>query len=879
MLAALVLAASTAVPALAAEEVPEESEVPAKTIIIDSVRDFEDFARHCVRDVYSENLIVSLEADLDFKGKEFTAVPSFSGIFEGNRHTIKGITLNTEGSVQGLFRYLTETAVVKDLTVSGTFQPEGTKNSIGSIAGNNAGTILNCKFQGSCAGTESVGGIAGFNQVSGILENCMVSGNISGSHFVGGIAGSNYGTIRKCRNLSSVNTREEENKIESVSFDPEFIMGKEAVDTVTDLGGIAGTSSGVIRDCVNHGNIGYPHMGYNLGGICGTQRGYVTGCKNQGKIQGRKEVGGIAGQLEPVVEITYTEDTLQILRRQLDTTSSLANRASANIKSNSQSLSADIGSLHSQAEVALDAIRAMLPQDGEFPDQDTITSAHNSLSSSVGSMQGTIGSLNQSAQSVVSTAAGDIRAITNSVNDISHTLDTAADHLGGTITDVSDEDTEDQLTGKIQDCHNAGAVFGDLNIGGIAGAVAWENDRDPDEDYTVTGDRSLNFDSRLRAVVLDCTNAAKIQAGKRNAGGITGNLSLGLARNCTNTGVIDSEDADYAGGIAGTSLGFIRSCNVKCRLLGHSYVGGIAGSASIVSDCRSTVMLEGSAERLGSVLGITADDRTNSDSPISGNYYLPLADHLGAIDGIDYYEMADSLTKQQFLDLKDLNAIFLNATMTFLYPDGSTQKISVPMGQVIPESKIPEPPRKEGYISKWDQLEDLDLRHMFFNVTLEAEYTATNTVVESEQTRYDGKPVLLAEGSFGETETVTISPLSPLPDSHPVTEAWTLPDLGTEEDSVIHLTIPQGMNPQDARVLILRSDGSWEEVPGSRDGSYMTFTAGSTDQGAAVYESHGRVLWKILSIAGSCLGLILVITLIVMHRKRRKTNKPSEENA
>ena len=100
-----------------------EAESP-RTLTISSPEDFLRFSENCVRDVYSKDLVVSLDADLDFTGTECKAVPSFSGTFEGNHHTIRGVTLETEGSYQGLFRYLTDTALVKDLTVVAEIRPE-----------------------------------------------------------------------------------------------------------------------------------------------------------------------------------------------------------------------------------------------------------------------------------------------------------------------------------------------------------------------------------------------------------------------------------------------------------------------------------------------------------------------------------------------------------------------------------------------------------------------------------------------------------------------------------------------------------------------------------------------------------------------------------
>lgn len=858
--------------AQAAEEtVPQKQE-----LTISSMEDFLRFRENCIRDVYSRDLTVSLKTDLDFTGIPFEAVPSFSGTFLGNKHTIKGISLNAEGSDQGLFRHLTATALIKDLHVEGELSPTLSRSQLGGIAGTNRGRIVNCTFRGHVSGVEAIGGIVGKNLTSGVVENCTVSGSIRGSHFVGGIVGENLGVVRKCKNLSSINVKEEDNEIDSLSLDPAFIMGKESVETATDLGGITGTNAGVIRDSINHGDVGYPKMGYNIGGITGSQKGYIASCKNYGTIQGRKEIAGIAGQLEPVMEVSFEEDTLQILRRQLNHTSNLANRAASNVQVTSQQLKYDIEDLRGSARDAADAIHDLLPGGGEFPDLDTIIASKNALSSSLGAMHGSMGSINSSAQAMVGTAAADIRAVNNSIKEIGETLDNAGEHLGGTIIDISDLDTPEDLTGKIENCHNAGPISGDLNVGGIAGAVAWENDLDPEDDFTVSGDRSLNFNSQLRAVILTSSNAGKITANKRNAGGIAGNLSLGLVRGCSNTGFVEGEKADYLGGIAGTSLGFIRNSHVKCKLRGRSFLGGIAGSASIVSDCRSTVLMEENGERLGSVIGYAEQDRTESETPIHGNYYLPLANHLGAIDGVDYYEAADCLGREEFLKLPDLPPMFRNASMTFIYPDGSTQKVVVPLGDVVPESKIPAPPRKEGYLGKWDGLQELDLDHMFFDVTLEAEYIPSTKVLTSDRSREDGQPMLLAEGSFGEQKTFPLLPCEDLPQEHKISEGWLLPDFGTEKATVLHLSVSQTMKPENARILLKNPEGQWLETDSAPDGSYVVFSAPAGTQALAVYESHAKQTAALLSFL---VGIAFAAALLLVIRKHRKKKEKASPEA
>ena len=129
MAAALVFSLA---PAAAAQE---------QTVTISSAKDFAVFSQNCARDVYSQGLTVELTADLDLTGENISPVPIFQGTFHGNGHTISGLSFDKKGSKVGLFRTLTQSAVVEDLTVTGTLEPQGTASSVGLLAGENYGTI------------------------------------------------------------------------------------------------------------------------------------------------------------------------------------------------------------------------------------------------------------------------------------------------------------------------------------------------------------------------------------------------------------------------------------------------------------------------------------------------------------------------------------------------------------------------------------------------------------------------------------------------------------------------------------------------------------------------------------------------------------------
>lgn len=256
--------------------------------------DWAEFVRLSTRDVWSQGMTVELNADLDLSDSGSTPVPIFQGTFHGNGHTISGVFCSQKGSKIGLFRTLTQSAVVEDLTVTGTLEPQGTASSVGLLAGENYGTIRRCSAQGTVSGQEDVGGLVGLNGEEGLLLACSSNAQVTGVTNAGGIAGQNLGTLDTCSNSGSINPQANQ-------------------DIPTNVGGIAGLSRGTIRDCSNSGVVGYSHLGYNMGGIAGLQSGEILRCSNTGLIQGRKDVGGIVGQFEPSTTLTYSDSPTQAL--------------------------------------------------------------------------------------------------------------------------------------------------------------------------------------------------------------------------------------------------------------------------------------------------------------------------------------------------------------------------------------------------------------------------------------------------------------------------------------------------------------------------------------------------------------------------------------
>ena len=325
---------------------------------IQTQADLEELAELCRLDTWSQGKTVVLDNDLalDEDAESFLPIPTFSGTFQGGGHTISGLSLDGETANAGLFDTLQADAVVNDLTVVGQAISNG-GDTIGGIAGRNYGTLVNCSFEGAVQGSVSVGGLVGINETTGQITGCQFQGTVTGEHYVGGIVGQNTGTLTGCENTGDINTTAVE---VSGDFSDLSLLGTtESVPAGTDIGGIAGFSSGVIQNCTNSGNVGYEHMGYNVGGIVGRQAGYLDGSNNTGSVCGRKDVGGIAGQLEPQVTLRYNEDLLDQLWVELDTLQGLTNQAAADAQASSSALSGSINSLISNISSAKDAVSGL----------------------------------------------------------------------------------------------------------------------------------------------------------------------------------------------------------------------------------------------------------------------------------------------------------------------------------------------------------------------------------------------------------------------------------------------------------------------------------------------------------------------------------------
>ena len=182
-----------------------------------------------------------LTDDIDLNSKEWYPIgkPSsgyvteaFSGTFDGQNHTVSGLSINATAAFYGLF-WCVYGGTVKNLKVEGSVTTTG--NTAGGIVGKlQGGTIENCSFAGSvnakknyaggivgnvvtnskvassvvsCSNSASVtgvtaGGIIGDTTAKVNVSCCYNTGAISGTSRSGGITGrQTAGTLSYCYNI------------------------------------------------------------------------------------------------------------------------------------------------------------------------------------------------------------------------------------------------------------------------------------------------------------------------------------------------------------------------------------------------------------------------------------------------------------------------------------------------------------------------------------------------------------------------------------------------------------------------------------------------------------------------------------------------------
>lgn len=189
-----------------------------------------------------------LGANIDASGFNFLPIGSaanpFTGIFDGQGHTISNLTINNVSN--------TDSGLFGDIGATGTVR--------------NVGLI----DESLTSAYADVGGLAGDN--FGTISKSYVSGTVTGGAYVGALVGFNGGSIMES-------------------------YATAAANGINDVGGLVGVNLGVIADSYATGTINEGRSGLGIGGLVGINTtGTITQSYAIGVLGGGGfAVGGLTG--------------------------------------------------------------------------------------------------------------------------------------------------------------------------------------------------------------------------------------------------------------------------------------------------------------------------------------------------------------------------------------------------------------------------------------------------------------------------------------------------------------------------------------------------------------------------------------------------------
>ncbi len=248
----------------------------------------------------------------------------FTGSFDGQNHTITGLTIDRAATdYVGLFGYTGSNVMLKDVTLDG-IDITGQKyvgGIIGSFTGNTS-LLANVSTSGQVGGEAYVGGLVG-NNASGTISYSAADVDVTatgsdiynnGSLYAmaGGVAGANTGTILQSHASGTVTGSGNNtggfvgiNSGASAAVVDSYATGKVEVLTGGSVGGLAGVNVGTVTRSYATGDVSGVS---NVGGLVGINANgaAITTAFATGAVSGSANLGGLVGlNTQAVISTTY----------------------------------------------------------------------------------------------------------------------------------------------------------------------------------------------------------------------------------------------------------------------------------------------------------------------------------------------------------------------------------------------------------------------------------------------------------------------------------------------------------------------------------------------------------------------------------------------
>ena len=542
----------------------------ADPYLIERVSDLAYLKDQISKGHYFTGKYFKLVNDIDLAGENFM-MDSFDGVFDGNGHAIKGLAIQNDELKTGLFRVLETNGVVKNLKVYGTIT--GVER-VGAIAGELFGKIIGCENYAVVTGDTKVGGLFGHGSGesgAGTVTDSINYGEVRGYAQVGGIGGYTWGAITNSQNkglVEGTNTTGGIIGLVEAATILKCVNNGTVGATSWNIGGIAGRSneSSKLVDCVNNGSV-YSSSDA-IGGIVGTAQGAVTNCTNAGSVEGKNNIGGIAGVTSAKSTINGSTGEKTATVKGASNVGGITGYAinSVNNCNNYSTVSATTG--------IVGGIVGMNPLDSSSKGQLLNISNCNNYGNVTGG--------NKAAGIIGQLYYGEVKNCTNEgvitgTNTVAGIVGATPWSTGRQIGDI-----------KITSCTNKGTIHNSSYFGtGIGGALNYTVMTDcvnyGDVDGTgdcVGGIAAVIYNT---STITNCTNHGNLKA-KTNIGGIIYD-NQGIITNCYNYGSVKGTNASPATGpIYVTNTGTVTGCEVYNNnvVVNHLYLDGSVASAQEV---------------------------------------------------------------------------------------------------------------------------------------------------------------------------------------------------------------------------------------------------------------------------------------------------------
>lgn len=635
------------------------------TIDVYTADDIMQMSKDLTKDTDSYGKIYRLQNNIDMSGLDFQGIPVFAGTFDGNGYQITGIVMEGDFSERAFIRLLTENGILKNVGLFPELASTG-ENIAGAVV-YNRGLLSNVSVSGHIKASSKVAGIASVNEASGIIISCGNQAVIEGNKMLGGIAGINKGRIANSINYadiagSDIPVQSEKEEIQSIDIKA-MVQDSTKMEAI---GGIAGLSTGKVDTCLNVGNIGYPHTSYMTGGIVGINSGVVANTSNKGKINGRKDIGGIVGKLEPYILLYYEEDILDKLRKEIDALDTILGNVSDTVRERSDVASADLGASADAMDILYEELktdrayyRENIDKANENIDdytsqirdarddvKDSADDIHDDIKAVIKKpdLQLSLSDINASVEEIqkdiknrkekLSDAVSETDTLHDDLNDLSAATDQMLDYMqseknqllkdskqdASQISDLSD-DIKTSLDKTSQNLEQTRIVLQNeldmlrTQMSETKSVVENETDRIKEKisDAKLYTDISTGTISYEMAKVENNHNYAKVY-GDSEVGGIIGSVSLDIGENIGYL-LEQKPDIDTYGETSGNGevqvyasiYGNVNMADISAK---NDYVGGVVGKANfgaIVSDYNYANISTESGSYAGGIAGYSAN--------------------------------------------------------------------------------------------------------------------------------------------------------------------------------------------------------------------------------------------------------------------------------